>query len=126
MLPCLCLCPHRAFLVLSATCALMALTGPAFGHGAYHERLAQLAAELEKTPNDARLHFQLADLNGQHGDWQMSLLNLDRVDELAPGKFPTALLRGQAWLAGGQPAKAKAVLDPLLAISLSLDCRLEN
>ena len=93
----------------------MALTGPAFGHGAYHERLAQLAAELEKTPNDARLHFQLADLNGQHGDWQMSLLNLDRVDELAPGKFPTALLRGQAWLAGGQPAKAKAVLDPLLA-----------
>jgi len=95
--------------------ALIALAGSAFGHGAYHERLAQLATELEKTPNDPALHFQLADLNGQHGDWQMSLLNLDRVDELAPGKYLTALLRGQAWLTGGQPAKAKAALDLLLA-----------
>lgn len=95
--------------------ALIALAGSAFGHGAYHERLAQLATELEKNPNDPALHFQLADLNGQHGDWQMSLLNLDRVDELAPGKYLTALLRGQAWLTGGQPAKAKAALDLLLA-----------
>ncbi|MCE9609116.1 MAG: hypothetical protein K8R23_02695 [Chthoniobacter sp.] len=107
--------PTRALLILTAGCVLALLAGSAFGHGAYHERLAQLAAELEKTPNDPALHFQLADLNGQHGDWQMSLLNLDRVEELAPGKFPTALLRGQAWLTGGQPAKAKAVLDPLLA-----------
>lgn len=104
-----------ALLMLAAGCLLAALTGPAWGHGAYHERLAQLATELEKTPNDPALHFQLADLNGQHGDWQMALLNLDRVDELAPGKYLTALLRGQAWLTGGQPAKAKTALDPLLA-----------
>jgi predicted Zn-dependent protease len=70
---------------------------------------------LKKTPNDPALHFELADLNGQHGDWQMSLLNLDRVEELGPGKFPTPLLRGQAWLIGGQPEKAKMVLDPLVA-----------
>ena len=107
--------PPCGVLALAAGLMLAALTGPAFGHGAYHDRLAQLAAELEKNPADARLHFELADLNGQHGDWQMSLLNLDRVEELAPGKYLTALLRGQAWLTGGQPAKAKKALDTLLA-----------
>ena len=109
--------PSLSLRVLVVACGLMlaALTGRALGHGGYHERLAQLAAELEKNPNDPRLHFELADVNGQHGDWQMSLLNLDRVEELAPGKFLTALLRGQAWLTGGQPEKAKNALDPLLA-----------
>jgi predicted Zn-dependent protease len=86
----------------------------AFGHGGLHERLAQLAADLEKNPNDARLYFELADVNCQHGEWQASLLNLDRVDELAPGKYLTGLLRGDAWLTGGQPEKAKKALDSLL------------
>lgn len=105
--------PSHPFLTFALTGSLLA--GPAFGHGGFHERLAQLAAALEKTPNDPALHFELADLNGQHGDWQMSLLNLDRVEELGPGKFLTPLLRGQAWLIGGQPEKAKMVLDPLVA-----------
>lgn len=93
---------------------LLPLT-PAFGHGGLHERLAQLAAELEKNPNDARLHFELADVNCQHGEWEESLRNLDRVEALAPGKYLTGLLCGQAWLAGNQPAKAKKALDALLS-----------
>lgn len=100
--------------VLLATACLLVRT-PAFGHGGLHERLAQLAAELEKNPNDARLYFELADVNCQHGEWQASLRNLDRVDELAPGKYLTGLLRGDAWLTGGQSEKAKKALDPLLA-----------
>ena len=106
--------PLRA-LTLAAGLLLATLATPVFAHGAYHDRLAQLARELEKNPMDARLHFELADVNSQHGDWQMALLNLDRVEALAPGKFLTALLRGQAWLAGGQPEQAKKALDPLLA-----------
>ena len=102
-------------LALTAGLLLAMLTGRALGHGSHHERLEELAAELEKNPADARLHFELADVNGQHGDWQMALLNLDRVEELAPGKYLTALLRGQAWLTGGQPEQAKKALDPLLA-----------
>ncbi len=93
---------------------LAVFAGMAFGHGGFDERLAQLAAELEKTPTDARLHFELADVNCQHGDWQISLLNLDRVDQLAPGRYLTDLLRGEAWLAGHQPAKAKQAFDTLL------------
>ncbi len=94
---------------------LAVFAGLAFGHGGFHERLAQLSAELEKNPLDARLHFELADVNCQHGDWPMSLRNLDRVEELAPGKYLTGLVRGQAWLAGNQPALAKKALDTLLA-----------
>ena len=99
--------------VLLLAAWLLTLTS-VFGHGGLHERLAQLAAELEKNPNDARLYFELADVNCQHGEWQASLLNLDRVDELAPGKFLTSLLRGDAWLTGAQPQKAKEALDSLL------------
>jgi len=105
----------RLIPVLLAIAGLLPLSSPAFGHGGLHERLAQLAAELKKNPADARLHFELADVICQHGDWQASLLNLDRVDELAPGKYLTDLLRGQAWLTGGQPEKAKKALDRLLA-----------
>ncbi len=103
-----------ALLAMTASVLLVLSAGPALGHGGFHERLAQLAVALEKSPNDPALHFELADVNGQHGDWQMALLNLDRVEELAPGKFPTSLLRGQAWLTGGQPGKAKTALDALL------------
>jgi tetratricopeptide (TPR) repeat protein len=104
-----------ALLAMTASVLLVLSAGPALGHGGFHERLAQLAVALEKSPNDPALHFELADVNGQHGDWQMALLNLDRAEELAPGKFPTSLLRGQAWLTGGQPGKAKTALDTLLA-----------
>ncbi|KAB2644061.1 MAG: tetratricopeptide repeat protein [Verrucomicrobia bacterium] len=104
-----------ALLAMTASVLLVLSAGPALGHGGFHERLAQLAVALEKSPNDPALHFELADVNGQHGDWQMALLNLARVEELAPGKFPTSLLRGQAWLTGGQPGKAKTALDTLLA-----------
>ena len=101
--------------LLLAIAGLLSLATPGFGHGGFHERLAQLAADLEKNPRDARLHFELADVNCQHGDWQTSLLNLDRVEELAPGKYLTGLVRGQDWLAAGKPEKARQALDPLLA-----------
>ena len=65
---------------------LVLFTGMAFGHGGFHERLLQLSAELEKNPLDARLHFELADVNCHHGDWEESLRNLDRVEALIDGR----------------------------------------
>ena len=86
-------------------------TGSVFGHGGFHERIAYLTAEAKKKPSDPLLHFELANLHGQHGDLQLALLNLDRVDALAPGKFLTDLLRGEAWLVAGEFTKAKEALD---------------
>lgn len=86
-------------------------TGSLLGHGGYHERIAYLTAAVEKKPSDPLLHFELANLRGMHGDLHLALRNLDRVDALAPGKFLTDLLRGQAWLVAGEFARAKEALD---------------
>lgn len=90
---------------------LLLQTGSVFAHGGYHERIAYLTAAVAANPSDPLLHFELANLHGEHGDLQLALLDLERVDALAPGKFLTDLVRGQAWLVAGEFAKAKEALD---------------
>jgi tetratricopeptide (TPR) repeat protein len=86
-------------------------TGSILGHGAYHERIAAVTAAVESNPSDPLLHFELANLHGQHGDVQLALKDLDRVDALAPGKFLTDLLRGEAWMVAEKFAEAKEAFD---------------
>ena len=90
---------------------LVLAAASAFGHGGYHERIAELTAETKKNPSNPMLHFALANLHGQHGDLKLALQNADRVEAIAPGKFLTDLLRGQAWLVAGEFARAKEALD---------------
>lgn len=87
----------------------------AFGHGALHERIAELEAQLISKPDDAALHFTLADVYQHHGNWAATLHELTIVDRLAPAQFETNLLRGQALAAGGQMVAAKTALDAFLA-----------
>lgn len=91
-------------LPLLLTCSVLA-------HGGYHERIAELTAESKANPFDPALYFKLANLHGLHGDAELALKNLERADELAPGKFPTDLLRGQALLVAEEFAGAKEALD---------------
>ncbi|MEY2565463.1 MAG: hypothetical protein QOH88_3656 [Verrucomicrobiota bacterium] len=85
--------------------------GSLFGHGAFHERIANVLAEVEKNPSDPHLWFELAGLHAEHGDLKLTLQDLDWVDALAPGKFLTELLRGRAFLEANEFAKAKEALD---------------
>ncbi len=85
------------------------------GHGPLHERISELNAEVAKKPDDAELRYQLAEICYQHGDWEIALTQLARVDELAPGKFPTDLLRGSAALGAGKAVDAKEALDRFIA-----------
>ena len=73
---------------------LLFQTGLAFGHGSFHERIDYLTKALEQTPADPILRFELANLHGLHGDTELALEDLRKVDTLAPGKFPTDLIRG--------------------------------
>jgi tetratricopeptide (TPR) repeat protein len=73
--------------------------------------MTALTVAVETNPSDPLLRFELANLHGQHGDLELALQNLDRVDALAPGKFLTDLLRGDAFLVAGQFTKAKEALD---------------
>ena len=89
---------------------LLARTETAVGHGGFHERMDYLIEELAKTPSDPVLRFELAGLLAQHGDTQLALQSLDKVDALVPGKFPTDLIRGEAFLVARDFSKAKEVL----------------
>lgn len=90
---------------------LLLPAGAALAHGNYHERIDYLTGEIKKHPSDPVLHFELGNLHGQHGDLELALLDLERVDALAPGKFQTDFLRGQALLVAGEFARAKEALD---------------
>ena len=83
----------------------------AFAHGDLHERMEYLAKAIEKNPSDPALRFELATLHGQHGDLKLALKDLDKIDELAPGKYPTELLRGQIYLEARDFKKAKQAFD---------------
>ena len=85
--------------------------GLAFGHGDFHERIDYLTKALDKTSTDPVLRFELANLHGLHGDTDLALDNLARIDALAPGKFPTDLIRGEVFLIARNFAKAKEALD---------------
>lgn len=96
---------------LLAGFALLFQTGLVFGHGSFHERIDYLNKALEQTPADPVLRFELANLHGLHGDTELALEDLEKVDALAPGKFPTDLIRGEAFLVTHNFAKAKEALD---------------
>jgi len=87
----------------------------AFGHGDFHDRLIALRAALAARPDDAGLHFDLAWVFCEHGEWQPALDEIQRVEQLAPESFPTDLVRGCALRAAERPAEACAALDRHLA-----------
>lgn len=87
---------------------------PATAHGTLDERIQGITTELKSRPDDAALHFLLADVYGQHEEWKRALDELTRVDQLAPGKFPTDLIRGNAWLVAGKAENAVEALNRIL------------
>lgn len=106
---------RRVALRMLTALAVLVLAAAAWGHGSLHERIAALSAEIAKRPDDAGLRFQLAEIRCQHGDWAEALVSLDKVEQLAPGRFPTDMLRGRAALGAGRAADAKAALDRFIA-----------
>lgn len=98
-------------LLALAGLSLLLQTASGFGHGGLHELIDAQKKKVERAPSDPALRFELASLYGQHGELELALKNLDRVDTLAPGKFPTDLLRGEAWMVAEKFTKAKEAFD---------------
>jgi len=86
-----------------------------FGHGAYHDVVKELTEALAKNPGDAEAHFRLARAHQEHGECALALRELERVDQIAPGKFPTQLVQGLALSSGGLWTHARATFDRVLA-----------
>lgn len=103
--------PHPRTLALLLLLALACDPPAAHAHGAIDEKIARLRAALLSEPGNAALRFELAAVHQEHGDWQIALGLLDKVEELAPEKFATGLVRGRALADGGRFAEARAALD---------------
>lgn len=86
----------------------------ATAHGAFDDALKRFDALLAVTPEDALIWFQRSCLNLSHDEWQQALLDIERVDRLAPGKYPVDFVRGQALALGGLSEAARTVLDSFL------------
>ncbi|MGC4074815.1 MAG: hypothetical protein QM760_20405 [Nibricoccus sp.] len=104
------------FRYLAASLALCAtgLTIDVCAHGDLHERISVLSEKIAATPDSPGLHFELASVYCQHGEWAKSLVEIERTEELAPEKFPTGLLRGQAAFGFGRLDEAKGCFDSFL------------
>ncbi|MGL4400640.1 MAG: tetratricopeptide repeat protein [Luteolibacter sp.] len=94
--------------------ASLLLTERSSGHGAYHDVVATLSAELQRNPNDAALRYKLAEAHAGHEDWRACSQEIKLVERLAPGIYPTNFLRGFALHLVGQQEEAKKMLDLFL------------
>jgi len=81
------------------------------GHGADPEKLEELAAALRRAPDDPALLVAQARLLVEHGDHGVARRNLDRVDALAPGAYPTDDVRGLLLFDEGDLSGAADLLD---------------
>ena len=102
---------HLLLFVFYFLFLILLQVGSAFGHEGLHELIAAQLKAVEKNPSDPGLRLELGTLYARHGELELALQNLDKVDALAPGKFPTDLFRGDAYSVVRDFAKAKQALD---------------
>lgn len=79
-------------------------------HGAYHDLMLSLTAEMETRPNDPELYRKRARVQVDHEDWQAALVDLEKADRLDQKLVESELLRGRALLLGHQPQAALSCL----------------
>lgn len=106
--------PSVITLILLTAACLFCGNSSSWAHGSYHDELQRVNEQLEVSPNDGRLWYQRAWIDFLHGDWQLSLSDLEKAERLAPGQLPFDFVRGQALAAGGQYEAAKTVLDDFI------------
>ncbi|MBB5040512.1 tetratricopeptide repeat protein [Prosthecobacter dejongeii] len=89
--------------------------GYADAHGDYHEVVSEIEKALKNEPKNADLHFRLAVICEEHGEWSSALVALECAERLAPGQYPVALVQGMALAKGGQWRAAESMLNEFLA-----------
>lgn len=105
----------RSSLIAIVLAVHSACPSQARAHGAYHDVVEDIARKLVITPNDAELRFKLACAHQEHGEWELALIECERVRRLSSGEHEVELIEGMALAEGGLHEAAKSVLDGLLA-----------
>ena len=98
----------KTTLYAAVTLVLSLTAGPVrlHAHGAYHDLMLSLTAEMEKRPDDPDLYRRRARVQVDHEDWQAALVDLEKADRLDQKAVESDLLRGRALLLGHQPQAA--------------------
>ncbi|HEX5482142.1 MAG TPA: tetratricopeptide repeat protein [Terriglobia bacterium] len=78
--------------------------------------LALARSLSQKAPQDARLHFSLGTLLASAKQYKAAIHELETADALQPGTFEILHNLGEAYLSGGNNAKADATLHHALAL----------
>jgi tetratricopeptide (TPR) repeat protein len=83
----------------------------AHGHGAHDERVNECLEALKTSSNDPVIRHRLAMAYVHHGDWELALIELDKLDD----SFTDArLTRAQALILGSRHEQARMLLDAIL------------
>ncbi|MBC8040829.1 MAG: tetratricopeptide repeat protein [Opitutaceae bacterium] len=93
----------------------LGLVVPAFSHGAFHERQAQMQAAINEQPGDALLRCRLAELYGEHGEFTEALAALDSARAIDPQLALVDLVRADIFLQTGRAREACGLLDGYIA-----------
>lgn len=78
--------------------------------------LTAASALSERAPQDVRLHFSLGTLLASAKQYKPAIHELELADALRPGTFEILHNLGEAYLRGGEDAKADAALNHALAL----------
>ena len=101
----ICMELNRAWPCLMIVLALMQSVS---AHGAYHDVVRKIREQLKQQPDNAALHFKLAQAHVGHEEASACLEELKVVENLAPGAYPTAPLRGLALSIAGKDEQSRA------------------
>jgi tetratricopeptide (TPR) repeat protein len=82
-----------------------------FAHGTHGQLMEAINRKLESSPDNANLWYQRGFLNLEHEDPAQALADLEKAENLAPGKLPTFWLKGQALELSGRHPEARAAFD---------------
>jgi tetratricopeptide (TPR) repeat protein len=105
----------RGTLLAGACLALLFFAEPAWTDGPFHERLERMNRRIAAQPKDATLYLERAELYRHHGDFELTLADIDRGEALDPTLVATDLLRGRAFLDAERLQEADAALSLFLA-----------
>jgi len=107
--------PHSPSAICLMLTICLLFSTAVFGHGTFHDQLAEIERQIAQKPDAAALYERRAMIYFSHEDWQAALVDLEKADRLSQGQIDTDWLRGQALDAGGQTAAAKALLDGFIS-----------
>lgn len=91
----------------------------ALGHGDLHEQIEVLDALLEQNPDHVDSLLERADIHRRHRNFDMALVDLDRVRSLSPTNNTVHYLTGLTLLEQGELDKAESVLRIFVSRSSS-------